>query len=133
MTTTIPGPKAKPFVGNLLDLMDEEAPIRALENMAVEYGPIYKLTRGGNRIVVVSSVEMMEELCDESRFEKAPPMALSRKDERPSGLFAATNDDPDWGQAHRILVPAFGPLAIEEMYDREFSITSQQTATCILK
>lgn len=121
MTTAIPGPKAKPLVGNLLDLKDEEAPLRALEHMAVEYGPIYKLTRGGTRIIVVSSVEMMEELCDESRFEKAPPMALSKKDDRPSGMFTATNDDPDWGQAHRILVPAFGPLAIEQMYDRKFS------------
>ncbi|KAM0162476.1 hypothetical protein ACHAPG_001840 [Botrytis cinerea] len=125
MTTAIPGPKAKPLVGNLLDLKDEEAPLRALEHLAVEYGPIYKLTRGGTRIIVVSSVEMMEELCDESRFEKAPPMALSKKDDRPSGMFTATNDDPDWGQAHRILVPAFGPLAIEQMYDQMQDIGNQ--------
>ncbi|KAF7949340.1 uncharacterized protein EAE97_002849 [Botrytis byssoidea] len=125
MTTAIPGPKAKPLVGNLLDLKDEEAPLRALEHMAVEYGPIYKLTRGSARVIVVSSVEMMEELCDESRFEKAPPMALSKKDDRPSGMFTATNDDPDWGQAHRILVPAFGPLAIEQMYDQMQDIGNQ--------
>ncbi|KAF7906794.1 hypothetical protein EAF00_001072 [Botryotinia globosa] len=125
MTTSIPGPKAKPLVGNLLDLKDEEAPLRALEHIAVEYGPIYKLTRGSTRVIVVSSVEMMEELCDESRFEKAPPMALSKKDDRPSGMFTATNDDPDWGQAHRILVPAFGPLAIEQMYDQMQDIGNQ--------
>ncbi|RAL63020.1 hypothetical protein DID88_004106 [Monilinia fructigena] len=117
MSTIIPGLKAKPFMGNLLDLRDEEAPLRAFEYMAVEYGPIYKLTRGGNRIIVVSSVEIMEELCDESRFEK--------KGDRPSSLFTATNDDPDWGQAHRILVPAFGPLAIEGMYDQMQDIGNQ--------
>ncbi|TGO52740.1 hypothetical protein BCON_0136g00280 [Botryotinia convoluta] len=85
MTTAITGLKAKPLVGNLLDLKDEEASLIALEHMAVEYGPIYKLTRGSTRVIVVSSVEMMEELCDESR----------------------------------ILVPAFGPLAIEQMYDHK--------------
>ncbi|TGO27340.1 hypothetical protein BPAE_0043g00130 [Botrytis paeoniae] len=125
MTTAIPGPKAKPLVGNSLDLKDEEAPLRALEHMAVECGPIYKLTRGSTRVIIVSSVEMMEEICDESRFEKAPPMALSKKDDRPSGMFTATNDDPDWGQAHRILVPAFGPLAIEQMYDQMQDIGNQ--------
>ncbi|ESZ96262.1 hypothetical protein SBOR_3317 [Sclerotinia borealis F-4128] len=125
MAKAIPGPKAKPLVGHLLDLMDEEAPLRAIEHMAVEYGPIYKYTRGGNRIIVVSSVEIMEELGDESRFEKAPPMALGKEDEWPAGLFTAANDDPDWGQAHRILVPAFGPLAIEGMYDQMQDISTQ--------
>ncbi|KAM3077581.1 hypothetical protein ACMFMG_006917 [Clarireedia jacksonii] len=125
MTTPIPGPKPKPIMGNLLDLKDEEAPLRALENLAVEYGPIFKLHRAGSKIIVVSSVEMMEELCDETRFEKAPPLALSKKGARPSGLFTATNDDPDWGQAHRILVPAFGPLAIQGMYDQMQDIGNQ--------
>jgi cytochrome P450/NADPH-cytochrome P450 reductase len=79
MTEPIPGPKTLPFVGNLLDLMDDEAPLRALEHLAEMYGPVYKLSRQGNKVIVVSSVEVMEEICDESRYVKAPPGALPRK------------------------------------------------------
>jgi len=118
MIEEVPGPHGLPFVGNMRDLADEEAPLRALERLADLYGPIYKLQRGKTKVFVVSSVAMMEELCDETRFNKAPPAALSSgKSERPSGLFSARGDDPDWGQAHRILMPAFGPLAIESLYE----------------
>ena len=130
MTEPIPGPKSKPFVGNMLDLIDDEAPLRALEHLAEIYGPIYKLTRQGNRVIIVSSVEIMEEICDETRFIKAPPGALSGKSAKPSGLFTAQNDDPDWGQAHRILMPAFGPLAIEGQFERAFSIIGAETESC---
>lgn len=119
MTEPIPGPKSLPFVGNLLDLVDDEAPLRALEHLAEVYGPIFKLTRQGNRVIMVSSVEIMEEICDEARYVKAPPGALTPKPGKASGLFTARNEDPDWAQAHRILVPAFGPLAIEGQFERE--------------
>lgn len=122
MIEPIPGPKARPFVGNMLDLVDDEAPLKALEHLAEVYGPIYKLTRQGNRVIIVSSVEIMEEICDESRYVKAPPSALSNNSGKASGLFSAKNDDPDWGQAHRILMPAFGPLAIEGQFEREFLV-----------
>lgn len=124
MVEQVPGPHGLPFLGNLRDLADEEAPLRALERMAELYGPIYKLQLGKGTTYVVSSVAMAEELCDESRYQKAPPAALSsgKSDPaRPYGLFAARNDDPDWGQAHRILMPAFGPMAIEGLYDGTFN------------
>jgi cytochrome P450/NADPH-cytochrome P450 reductase len=36
------------------------------------------------------------------------------------GLFGAKSEnDDDWGQAHRILMPAFGPMAIQGMFDGE--------------
>jgi cytochrome P450/NADPH-cytochrome P450 reductase len=34
------------------------------------------------------------------------------------GLFTMYNDDPQWGIAHRLLVPAFGTLSIRNMYDQ---------------
>ena len=123
MTAPIPGPKSLPFLGNMLDLVDDEGPLRALEHLAKVYGPIFKITRQGAKIIIVSSVEIMEEICDETRYIKAPPAALVKKGTGASGLFSAENDDPDWGQAHRILLPAFGPLAIEGQFKREFSIS----------
>ena len=125
MTEPVPGPRSLPFVGNLLDLVDDQAPLRALAHLAEVYGPIFKLTRQGNKVIIASSVELMEEISsDETKYVKATPAALSNKPSRtkPSGLFTARNDDPDWEQAHGILMPAFGPLAIEGQFEREFLI-----------
>ncbi|KAH8657534.1 NADPH--cytochrome P450 reductase-like protein [Tricladium varicosporioides] len=137
MTQPIPQPPSLPILGNLLDLRDPEAPLYALENLAETYGPIYKLSKGKANIIAVSSTAMVEELMDETRFVKAPPLALGKEKEkpgegntgnssgRPAGLFTATNEDPDWAQAHRILVPAFGPLAIEGMFNQMKDIATQ--------
>ena len=115
MTDTIPGPPGFPFLGNVLD-MDMELPIRGLERLADQCGPIYQLTLKGSRQIVCSSAELLEELTDERRFSKVPPRAISETP-GPKGLFGARNEDPDWGQAHRILMPSFAPLAVQDMFN----------------
>lgn len=123
MTEQVSEPRGLPFVGNLFDLADDEASIRALERLADLYGPIYKVQRPKGKIFVVATVAIVEELCDESRFVKIPPPALAEDNSaRPAGLFGSTNEDPDWGQAHRILMPAFGPLAIENCLDGTYTL-----------
>ena len=117
MSQTIPGPYALPVLGNLLDVRDE-VPISALANLADKYGPIYQLSLRGKETYFVSNCQMVGELCDENRFIKVAPDGLTRnKRPGPSGMFTAKEADPDWGQAHRILMPAFGPLSIGEMFD----------------
>lgn len=116
MTEPIPGPPGLPFIGNILDLAFEETSLRALEHLADVYGPIYQIRLAGTRRTICSSAELLAELTDEKRFVKMVPAALSGGP-GVKGLFSAQNEDPDWGQAHRILTPAFGPLAIEEMFD----------------
>ena len=120
MSKPIPAPPGLPFVGNLFDVQDE-IPLRALEHLADIYGPIYKLNIGGGSRVVISGIDLFEELCDETRFCKTLQAKLVTGPGRgPSGLFTAPHEsDPDWGQAHRILVPAFGPLAIQDMFGGE--------------
>ena len=125
MTETIPGPQGLPFLGNLLDLSNEEAPLRGLEQLAEIYGPIFQITIGGQKTVFCSSVELCEELCDGRRFVKLPSAALKPGGNSPAGLFQAGNEDPDWAQAHRILMPAFGPLSIEGMFDEMHDIATQ--------
>ena len=44
------------------------------------------------------------------------------------GLFTAYTDEPNWAKAHRILVPAFGPIAIRGMFDRMLDIADQLVA-----
>jgi cytochrome P450 / NADPH-cytochrome P450 reductase len=99
----IPGPRGLPILGNLLDLRDDEAPLRAIENLADMYGEIYKIKVGGKTQIIVSSAEMMKEVMDEKRFLKTAIPGLAER--KPNGLIVAGTLDPDWEQAHRILRP----------------------------
>lgn len=100
----IPGPRGLPILGNILDLRDEEASLRAFERLADTYGPIFQLTINGQRLVVVAGAEMMKEVMDEKRFFKTPILGLHREG-RADGLIVAGTAYPDWIQAHRILRP----------------------------
>lgn len=114
MVEPIPGPRGWPFIGNLLDLSHEEGTIFALENLADIYGPVSKITIAGHTHVLIASADLLLQFTDEKQFVKLRPPALSAKGAQ--GLFSASNEDPDWGQAHRILAPAFGVLNVEEMF-----------------
>ena len=120
MSKSIPSPPGLPLIGNLLSVVGDEVPTRAIEKVADQYGPIIKLTLGGSEQIFVANHEMFQELMDEKRFWKMPGPALGALSDGMSaqGLFSAKSEhDPDWGQAHRILMPAFGPLAIRNMFD----------------
>ena len=75
MTTTarlepISHPPGHLFVGNLFDL-DANHPIESMLDLARTYGPISQIDMpGGNSRVVVSGFDLVNELCDESRFDK---------------------------------------------------------------
>ncbi|KAK8116412.1 uncharacterized protein PG998_004693 [Apiospora kogelbergensis] len=130
MTEPIPAPPGLPFVGNILDLQDE-VPFFAIGRLLDVYGPIVKFKVMGAEKVVVGSLELFDELCDETRFYKlvSGPLvegSFSPEARGAEGLFGAIDErSPDWAQAHRILLPAFGPLAIENMFPEMHDIASQ--------
>jgi cytochrome P450 / NADPH-cytochrome P450 reductase len=65
----IPQPPGYPVIGNLLDL-DTEAPIQALVMLARQYDPIFRLNLPIGHLVVVSGFDLVDELCDDERFDK---------------------------------------------------------------
>ncbi|MCJ1377356.1 hypothetical protein MMC17_000451 [Xylographa soralifera] len=90
------------------------------------HGPILKLNIAGNVRLVVSSYELFNELCDEKRFAKRPSGGLLElRNGAEDGLFTAFGDEENWGLAHRVLMPAFGPMAIRSMFDEMLDIASQ--------
>src|SRR3954469_14356334 len=105
----IPHPPGHLLVGNLFDL-DTSHLLESLADLARQQGPIYqlKLPARGAR-VVVSGYELADELCDETRFDKALGPGLSILGEGPvgRGLFTSETSDPKWQKAHNVLLPAF--------------------------
>src|SRR4051794_11614355 len=106
---TIPHPPGHLLVGNLFDL-DTSHPLESLAELARQYGPIYRiqLPGRGSRIIV-SGHELVDELCDETRFDKMLGLGLVVLSEGPvgRGLFTSETSDPNWRKAHNVLLPAF--------------------------
>ncbi|KAJ1303515.1 hypothetical protein OPQ81_011700 [Rhizoctonia solani] len=125
MTTPIPQPPAIPFLGNVTDI-DTELPSKSFTLLAKQYGEIYALNLLGKPVVAISSVKLAQEVLDEKRFHKAIGTALVEVRNLVSdGLFTAYHGETNWGIAHRILMPAFGPLSIKNMFDDMFDVISQ--------
>lgn len=127
-TESIPSPPGLPLVGNLRDI-DSTAPIQSLVRLADQYGDIYRLNIVGKSAVFVSSYALVNELCDEKRFKKNVGSILKQvRNGVHDGLFTSFGaEEPNWGKAHRILTPAFGPLSIRNMFDDMHDIASQLT------
>jgi cytochrome P450/NADPH-cytochrome P450 reductase len=121
----IPQPKPMPLIGNLPDI-DVDAPVQSMMRLAEIYGPIFRLSLGGRTITVLGSQELVNEVCDESRFGKKihRPLEIIR-DFAGDGLFTAYNEEPNWTKAHRLLMPAFGPIGIRSMLDKMGDIADQ--------
>lgn len=122
---SVPQPPLKPIIGNLAELQGG-TPVQAMMGLARTYGPFFKLRILDREFYVASSQELVDELCDESRFGKRVGGALQEiRAVAGDGLFTAHGHEPNWGKAHRILMPAFGPIAIRGMFDNMLDIADQ--------
>src|SRR5215475_10942954 len=77
--------------------------------------------------VVVSGFELVDELCDESRFDKMLGPGLRALDAGPlgRGLFTSETTDPNWHKAHNILLPAFSMDAMRHYHPMMLDIAVQ--------
>ncbi len=128
MTVTVdelPGPHSVPVLGNLKDI-DTHNPIDGLIKLAREYGPIYKLVLPAGTRVVVSGADLVEEICDDQRFDKQVGPGL-RHPGGPiqHGLFTSDTTDPLWRRAHNILMAPFSQQAMREYMPRMLDIAGQ--------
>lgn len=115
-TEPVPGPPPLPILGNLLDL-DRENTIQSWVDFAGTYGPIYKMRLAGADRIFVTGLELVDELCSRKDFVKIPVgLVRSQRELTPEGLFTADHGQESWERAHRVLVPAFGPLPIRDMF-----------------
>ncbi|KAL4951002.1 cytochrome P450 [Aspergillus filifer] len=121
----IPEPKGLPLLGNI-GAIDQEFPLGSMVGLADELGEIYRLRFPGRSVVIVSTHALVDETCDEKHFKKSVNSALLHVREGVhDGLFTAKMGEVNWEIAHRVLMPAFGPLSIRGMFDEMHDIASQ--------
>ncbi|KAI1324965.1 cytochrome P450 [Xylariaceae sp. FL0255] len=121
----IPGPTPLPFIGNMKEV-DRGNIIHGFCLLADTYGPIYKLHFGREEKIIITNQKLVNEVCSRILFKKYPLGFL--KDLRaaiPDGLFTAYPGQESWGIAHRILLPALSPVAVQSMLPEMVDITSQ--------
>ncbi|MFI7320639.1 cytochrome P450 [Streptomyces venezuelae] len=83
-------------------------PIQQAVELARRHGPLYVRRYHGRESVWACSLELVEELSDETRFAKGVGPALENvRGITGDGLFTAYDDEPNWAKAHDILLPAF--------------------------
>ncbi len=121
----MPGPPQLPVLGNIHQL-NSDSPVQALQVLAKEYGEVFRLKIASRQLVVLSSQRLVDEVCDENRFEKKLHGPLTElRALAGDGLFTAETKEKNWEIAHRILLPAFGPVAIRGMFDEMLDIARQ--------
>jgi cytochrome P450 / NADPH-cytochrome P450 reductase len=121
----IPRPPTRPVVGNMLSL-DSTAPVQNLTRLAKELGPIFWLDMMGSPIVIVSGHDLIDELSDEKRFDKAVRGPLRRvRAVAGDGLFTADTSEPNWSKAHNILMQPFGNRAMQSYHPSMVDIADQ--------
>ncbi|KAJ7851068.1 fatty acid hydroxylase [Mycena olivaceomarginata] len=125
MSVQIPQPPSIPFIGNVTAL-DKDVPLNSFILLAKTYGEIYQLNILGTTIISINSYALANEVSDEKRFKKQVAGGLLEvRNLVGDGLFSAFNDEPDWAIAHRLLMGAFGPMAIKGMIEEMRDICDQ--------
>ncbi|KAF7502833.1 hypothetical protein GJ744_005012 [Endocarpon pusillum] len=114
------------LMGHLPDL-DPTLPVRSYWQFMDTYAPIYQLDLGMTYPrVFVGSRELVNEMADDDRFTKLTHRLHQHM--RPvfgDGLFSAESTSKAWGKAHRLLVPAFGPIGLSKMFDDMQDLSGQ--------
>ena len=125
MSKSIPQPQETFLIGNLKEI-DPDRFVESLQRLQELYGEIYRLTFFKTNLIVVSSQELSNFVCDESKFDKKiASVLLELRNPGGDGLFTAHTSEPNWKLAHQILMPAFGPQAIRDMFPDMMDIASQ--------
>lgn len=123
--TPIPEPRGYPFIGHIAEV-DREFILGSMVKFAEKHDGIYRLRFPGSSMIIVSTIKLADELLDEKRFQKRnDPILQELRHGIHDGLFTAYNEEPNWGIAHRVLMPAFGPKGIQDMFDGMHDIASQ--------
>ncbi|MEM6618864.1 MAG: cytochrome P450, partial [Pseudomonadota bacterium] len=121
----IPMPDKMPVVGNMLSI-DKDAPLQDMMRLTRELGPIFRMDMMGTPILIVSGHDLVDELCDEKRFDKAVRGSLRRvRAIGGDGLFTGDTQEANWSKAHNILLPTFSRQAMSNYFPMMLDVATQ--------
>jgi cytochrome P450/NADPH-cytochrome P450 reductase len=125
-TLRVPSPPGLPIVGHLHQIAKSGLIGHLLDVSRTMPEGIFKLKFGSRVGLFVTDADLVAELCDERRFRKMPGPGL-RVVRRfaGDGLFTAFSEEPNWGKAHRILLPAFSHRAMKGYFDLILEVCDQ--------
>lgn len=110
-TTPLPTPQLPPPAD--LARLATLTPLEQIMAVARASGPVFELPGQTPRTIVVSGFRYVDDLSDDARYDKALAAGLvALRDFAGDGLFTAYTEEPNWGKAHRILMPAFSQAAM---------------------
>ena len=126
---SIPSPKGLPVVGHLHQIARAGLIGHLLNVSRASTAGIFKLKFGSRVSIFVTDPDLVAELSDETRFRKMPGPGLRvvRKFAG-DGLFTAFSEEPNWGKAHRILLPAFSERAMRGYFAMIVEVCDQLVA-----
>ena len=94
-----------------------------------ELGPIFWLDMMGKPMVIVSGFDLVDELCDETRFEKSTRGVLRGCGRWRTACSRRTRRSRAGRKSHNILLPTFAQRAMQGYHDAMLDIADQ----CMLK
>ena len=100
-----------------------------IDILGERHGPLFYSDHNGFRKLYACSADLVDELCDESRFAKNLTPTLARV--RPlagDGLFTAFYGEPNWQKAHDVLLPGFSYAGLRNYHAAMLDISSQLIA-----
>ncbi len=121
----IPEPPETFLLGHLLTL-SAATPVQDMWRLARELGPIYRMEMRGRVVIVLSGYDLVNEVCDEKRFDKSirGGLRLVRRFGG-DGLFTSKTEEPNWNKAHNILLPNFNQKAMLSYHPMMLDIAEQ--------
>jgi cytochrome P450 len=120
-------PKRVPIIGDVLGA-HVSTPVQDSIALSRSLGPIFERVVLGQRFVIVSGADLVEDLCDESRFVKhVAPAVEGLRSIGGDALFTAYSHEPNWQKAHDLLRPAFAQSAMRSYHDIMVDVASDLT------
>src|SRR3712207_4535912 len=94
--------------------------------LARQYGAIFRLRVGPRNLVVVAGFDLVDEICDDKRFDKMLGAGLiNARSVAGDGLFTSWTQEPNWKKAHNILLPTFSARAIKAYFPMMTDVAMQ--------
>lgn len=97
--------------------------------LAEQYGPLFYADFTGSRRLYACSLSLVDELCDETRFDKGITVRLDRfRTLVGNGLFTSYPGEDGWQQAHDVLMPGFSFSGLRSYHPAMLDINRQLVA-----